>query len=198
MLTPSTQETKTAEATKSDATKTDGKPSPTPEKYEFKAPDGWDGKGWELDPAIIDRATPMFKELGLTQDQAQKLVNFYATESAQDHERTLGLVAKQSETWMNEAKADKDIGHKLDSDVKVTMGRALDAIGDPALVKSFKETMDLTGVGNNIAFIKTFYKLAQRYTEGQHVSGGGPSKLGQSAPNSGPRSAASALYPNHP
>lgn len=178
--------------------KTDTKTATTiPEKYEFKAPEGWDAKGWELDPATIERATPMFKELGLSQDQAQKLVGFYAAESAKAHEATMGLVSQQAEKWMNESKADKDIGHKLDTEVKVTMGRALDGLGDPALANSFKEIMNTTGIGNNLAFIKTFYKLAQRFTEGQHVGGGGPSKLGQASPG-GPRSAASALYPNHP
>ena len=62
--------TETKAETKAE-TKTDAKGPP--DKYEFKAPDGWTDKGWELDGAVIESATPLFKELGLTNDQAQKL-----------------------------------------------------------------------------------------------------------------------------
>src|SRR5579863_3544340 len=56
--------------------KTEPKPSAAPDKYtDFKAPDGY-----TLDPATIEAATPIFKELGLSQDAAQKLVDFHATQ----------------------------------------------------------------------------------------------------------------------
>src|SRR6185437_10360924 len=48
--------------------KTDG----PPESYDFKAPEGK-----ELNSKFLDRATPVFKELGLSQANAQKLVDTY-------------------------------------------------------------------------------------------------------------------------
>jgi hypothetical protein len=56
--------------------------------------------------------------------------------------------------------------------------------------------MDITGAGNNPAFIRAFFKLAQQVTEGRHVAGRGPSTAGQSNPSAAPRTAGEALYPN--
>ena len=47
--------------------------SAAPESYtDFSVPEGH-----TLDAAAIESATPLFRELGLSQDQAQKLVDFY-------------------------------------------------------------------------------------------------------------------------
>jgi hypothetical protein len=59
--------------------------------------------------------------------------------------------------------------------------------------------MDMTGAGDNPAFILTFYRLAQRQTEGSHVAGRGPSPGGQQRPGSADiRSPAQDLWPNLP
>ena len=44
-----------------------------PDKYEFKAPEGY-----EVDQKFLDDATPVLKELGLTQEQANKLFDIQA------------------------------------------------------------------------------------------------------------------------
>jgi hypothetical protein len=57
--------------------------------------------------------------------------------------------------------------------------------------------MDYTGAGNNPAFIKAFWKMAQALTEGGHVAGTGPAPIGQKPPGAAERpTAAKALYPN--
>ena len=57
----------------------------------------------------------------------------------------------------------------------------------------------LTGAGDHPAFVKAFNKLAAFVTEGSHVSGKGPSDLGQQKPGAPTKpSAAQALYPNLP
>jgi len=76
-----------------DGTKTEAKPA-VPEKYDFKAPAAWSEKGWELDTKLIETATPIFKELGLSQDQAQKLVDFYTATSQ------IGRVNESSTGWI--------------------------------------------------------------------------------------------------
>lgn len=53
--------------------KEDPKPEGPPENYEFKLPDGV-----QLDTALVEKATPIFKELNLTQEQAQKIVSLQA------------------------------------------------------------------------------------------------------------------------
>ena len=164
-----------------------------PDKYEFKAPESWAAHDWELDPKIIDRATPLFKELALSNEQAQKLVNFYAEESQKDHEATIAKVQEQSDEWLKELKADPDIGGKLDQ-VKATVGRLYDSLGDPKLVADFKEQMTITGIGNNPTFVRLFNKLAQKFTEGTAVRGKGPVEV--RSPSGAAPSIASAMFPN--
>lgn len=200
-------EKETILGTKEGQTEADGKtlltekakdaPAGAPEKYEdFKAPDGWSEKGWELDGDILKEATPLFKKLNLSQEQAQELVSFYATTSQKASEASTNGVLEQNEQWVAQVKADPEIGSKLPQ-VKATVSKAIDSLG-PELSKSFREAMDFTGVGNHPGFIKAFYKLSQRLTEGGHVAGSAPSKLGQQRPGSAPESAAKALYPNLP
>ena len=164
-----------------------------PEKYaDFKAPEGI-----TLDAKAIEAATPLFKEAGLTQDQAQKFVDFYAAKQVESAQAPYDMYAQMREGWQKEVKADPEIGGKLPQ-VKETVSRALDTLGDATLAKNFREAMDLTGAGDHPAFVKTIYKLAQMVTEGRHVAGSGPSALGQRAPGAAPPSIAQAIYPKLP
>lgn len=172
-------------------------PAGPPEKYDFKAPEGWEAKGWELDPAVIEKAVPIFKELGLSNEAGQKLVNLYAAESAREHEAAMQLVVDQRKEWVDAVKADPDLGSKL-PEIKTGISKAIDSLG-PELAKSFRAAMDLTGAGDNPAFIKGFWKLAQPWIEGKHVPAGGQTKEGTTRPGDNTRpSAAKALYPSLP
>jgi hypothetical protein len=100
--------------------------------------------------------------------------------------------------WQTDSKADPDIGPKL-TQIKENVGRLYSAIGDPKLVSDFKQIMDISGVGDNPAFIKMLNKFSDFVIEGRHVAGAAPSKHGQSAPGTSERpTAAAALYPNNP
>jgi len=139
----------------------------------------------------------MFKELNLNQDGAQKLVDYYVKKTQEASEGPYKLWEDTQKEWQDQVKADPEIGGKL-SEVKTTISKAIDGLGDANLSTEFRKAMDFTGAGNNPAFIKTFWKLAQMVTEGQHVSGRGPSPFGQAAPDSRPATAARAIYPNLP
>jgi len=164
-----------------------------PEAYaDFSIPEGH-----TLDTATIESATPIFRELGLSQDQAQKLVDFYSAKIGEINSQNEGFMEQMRTEWRNQLSADKEIGGKLDA-VKVDIGRALDRI--PAEVRTaYKEAMDLTGAGDNPAIIKAMYSLAQLVNEGTPVRGDNPSPHGQSRTGVETRpSAASAMYPNLP
>jgi hypothetical protein len=166
--------------------------STAPEKYEaFKVPEGY-----ELDAKVDEEARGLFKGLGLSQDQAQSLVDLYAKHSAESADAPYKAWRDQQEAWRTEIKADPEIGGKLD-EVRTTVAKAIDGLGDPKLASDFREAMTYTGAGNNPAFIRAFYKLAQKVTEGGPVTGNNPSKFGQGE-QGGRRSIASALYPNLP
>ena len=163
-----------------------------PEAYStFAVPDGY-----ELDTGVATEASKIFKEMNLTQDQAQKLVDFYTAKTTESANQPYQVWNEMQEKWVRDVKADPQMGPRL-NEIKTTISRAIDGLGDPKLAQEFRAAMDYTGAGNNPAFIKAFWKLASKVTEGGHVSGNGPSPAGQ--PNgSRPASAARAMYPNLP
>jgi hypothetical protein len=161
-----------------------------PEAYEFKVPEGF-----ELDETVSKEATELFKSMKLGAEPAQKLVDFYVKNLQSVAEAPLRMVQEQNDKWVSEVKADAEIGGKLDQ-VRTTISKAIDGLGDPVLSKGFRQVIDFTGAGNNLSFIKGLYKLAQQVTEGSHVRGNGPSAESQKAPGAAPTSAARALYPN--
>lgn len=193
---PST-DTKTEDGTTL-LTKKDGeeaKPAEgAPEKYEdFKLPEGIELKGEQL-----EQATKLFKDLGLTQAGAQSLVDYHTTQMKAAATAGTETMNTMRSDWQAAVKADPEIGSKLPA-VKAEVSRALDSLNNPALVTEFKAAMDLTGVGDNPAFIKAFYRMAQMVNEGRPVTGKGPSPLGQTS--SGKQAVptpAQALYPNLP
>lgn len=166
--------------------------STAPTEYsEFTVPDGF-----TLDGETGTAAKSLFKSMGLTQEHAQQLIDFYVKQTTESANAPYELWNETQERWVKEVKADPTIGHRL-NEVKTTISRAIDGMGDPKLARDFREAMDYTGAGNNPAFIKAFYKLAQMVTEGRHVTGNGPSPAGQGN-SARPASAAAAMYPNLP
>lgn len=164
-----------------------------PEAYEpFKAPEGM-----ELDKELVGKAQEMFKEMNLTQEQGQKLVDFFVAQQIEASDAPYKAYDEMRETWRSEVKADHEIGNKLPQ-VKVNIGKLYDTLGDAELVKGFKAAMDLTGAGDHPAFIKVMNKVALLVTEGTHVNGRGPSGAGQEGPDKKPATAAAAIYPNLP
>ncbi len=161
-------------------------PTGAPEKYEpFKAPEGF---------TITDEVGVLFKELNLSQAASQKLIDFVAPQILEALEAPFNHYNETRQGWQKET-MDK-YGTRL-PEVKQTVSKALDSLGNPKLAQSFREAMDLTGAGDNPAFIDVLFELAKKVTEGSHVKGSGPSKFGQSSGNK-PASAAQAMYPHLP
>jgi hypothetical protein len=151
-------------------------------------------EGWQLDSAVDGEVKGMFKGMNLTQEQGQKLVDFYVKYTTESANQPYQAWTEMQEQWVKEVKSDPVLGPRL-NDVKNTISRAIDGMNDPKLASAFREAMDYTGAGNNPAFIRTFYRLAQMVTEGKHVAGNGPSPPSQRRQGTIP-TAAQAMYPN--
>lgn len=180
---------------------TDAKPAPTtgaPEKYaDFAAPDGY-----TLDAKLIETAAPIFKELGLTQDQAQKLVSLQAQQMIEAAKAPQAAYEAMRQEWRNKVSGDAEIkayateGKTGTDAVKVDIGRALATL-PPDVANEFKAAMDVTGAGDHPAFVKAIWKLSQSVIEGKPVSGRGPSAHGQVDPSRPAKpTPAAAMYPN--
>jgi hypothetical protein len=174
-----------------EAAKTEG--PGVPEAYTFKAPEGI-----KLDDKALAEVTPLFKEMKLSQDSAQKLVDFYAKAQVSEAKRAAEAVTSMRTEWRDAVMKDSELGPKLET-IKADIGKAITvaSAGDPKLVADFKAAMDLTGAGDNPAIIKMINRLSAAVNEGTHVTGSGPSEHGQVANGRASRpSAAESLYPN--
>ncbi|EKS6746826.1 TPA: peptidase [Enterobacter cloacae subsp. cloacae] len=146
-----------------------------PEKYEFKG-----GEGVELDTEALKDFEPVARDLNLTNEQAQKLVDAYPKILAGVQQRQAEAWQKQTEGWAETVKADKEIGgDKLTANLSAAQ-RALDQFGTPEL----KEYLNATGLGNHPDLVKTFVKIGKAMSEDGMVDGS----------NQGQRSAAEVLY----
>ncbi|HIF6607538.1 peptidase [Serratia sp. TKO39] len=142
-----------------------------PEKYEFTPPEGQ-----ELDANALAVFEPIAKELGLSQEQAQKLVDIYPQIQQQQAEAW----SKQVADWGEQVKADKEIGgDKFNASVGAAQ-RALDQFGNPEL----REYLNASGLGNHPALVRFCAKVGKAMAEDTFVV---PNQGGQ-------RSAADILY----
>ena len=169
------EESKAPDDGKQEEKKEDDKPDGAPEKYEFTAAEGVD-----LDTEALKDFEPVARELNLTNEQAQKLVDAYPKILAGVQQRQAEAWQAQTEEWAATVKADKEIGgDKLTANLGVAQ-RALDTFGTPEL----KEYLNGTGLGNHPELVKAFIKVGKAMSEDGMVTG----------KESGQRSAAEVLY----
>lgn len=173
-------------------------PGKVPDTYAaFKAPENY-----TLDQKVVEAALPVFKELGLTQDQAQRLVDLQTAREIELAKAPADTMTAMRTDWRAKVAADPEMSKAVNGDktgldaVKLDIGRALTHL--PAdLQADFKAAMDLTGAGDHPAFVKAMWKFASLLGEGKHVTAGGPSPAGQKAPGTSDKpTAAKALFPN--
>lgn len=134
-----------------------------PESYDFVAPEGV-----TLDPAAVEEFTPIAKELGLSQEQAQKLVGVVAGISQRQAEQHAAQVAE----WARQVETDKEIGGDKWATNRALVARARDQFATPELLT----LMDSTGLGNHPAVIKHFIAVGKAIADDGHVIGGAPSR----------------------
>ncbi|WDY60388.1 hypothetical protein [Pseudomonas sp. PSKL.D1] len=134
-----------------------------PEKYEFtNLPEGY-----TLDEAAAGEWSETFKDLGLTQEQVDKLVAADAKRSAAQGQAYQSQIAEahkqQVGQWIGQLRADPEFGGaKFAENVGVAQ-QALAAYGSPELNQFLKET----GLGSHPALIKAFHKAGLELGEGR-------------------------------
>ena len=136
----------------------DAKPAGAPETYaDFKMPEGF-----AMDAALLGEFAPTLKELNLTQEQAQKVMDFApklvqatAEKTAASLMDAYGLADRA--TWAEAVKADKEIGGERLPENLAMAKKAVDAYGDPEL----KTFLNKSGLGNHPALIRAFVKAGK-------------------------------------
>lgn len=157
---------------KKDETKTD---ATAPEKYELKMPEGV-----TLDDKALETFSPAFKELGLTNEQAQKLADQYIErQQAAAKEADDNWTAIQS-GWVKDVKADKLVGGaNFDANIKTAVG-AIDKFGDDDL----EAALTMSGLGNHPAFVRFAYRVGKAMGDDTVLKGGGGETASTETPES--------------
>lgn len=156
-----------------------------PETYEFNMPEGV-----EMNEGLAEAVTPIFKELKLSQEQAGKLTEAYASAIQEQAQASQDAFAKQLDDWKTELKNDAAFGgEKFDENSGMVSQFIQKTV--PAEIKD--DVMSLfvsTGAGNHPGLVKYFHHLAQTFPVGEDQPGSG-----QHVPNRG-KSVEERMYPN--
>jgi len=139
-------------------------------------------EGVEMDNDALDKFKPIAKEAGLDQDNAQKFVDLYTDAVVEATENQQKMWAETQQTWVDQAKTDKEIGgEKFESNLGDAK-KALKQFGTPEL----DEAMSVTGAGNHPEFIRLLSRVGKAISEDAMVPG---------KATTGPKTHAEILYP---
>ena len=153
----------------------DGKSKGVPEKYELQTPDGM-----TRDEVAFAEFSAVAKEIGLTQEQAQKLAGVQIALAQREAEQTAQVIAD----WDKASQTDAEIGGDNFTANLAVMKRSLDAYATPA----FKEMMGKYGLVNHPEVLRFLYRV------GKDVSDDKVIRTNNAA--TGEKSIAKTLYPH--
>ncbi len=156
-----TDEERTAEdKTAADAKTAEEAAKAIPEKYEFKTPEGM-----ELDAELLAETEPLFKELGLTQEKAQQVIDLYTQKVLPAVEKQkLGQWNAITDGWQKEIKANKEIA--LGAEGNSTDGvRLINTLLNAEEAKRFKEEAKSYSFGANYSLNLLLARAATHFKE---------------------------------
>lgn len=132
---------------------------PTPPPFALTAPDGQ-----VVSAATMSSFTDVAKELNLSQESAQTLMN-RMTPAIQAQQ--MAQIKEVQTQWLSQSQSDKEFGgEKLTENLSVAK-KALDAFGTPEL----KALLNQTGLGNHPDVIRFMVRAGKAIQEDQFVSG---------------------------
>ena len=170
-------EEKTLASSAKDESKPDEGGEPSKDENKGEVPEAYDLKvaeGMELDQAMLEAFTPVFKELGITQEQAQKLTDTYAplVEAQGESIKQASLKAYEEtiEGWKSETLKELGIESKK---ALAYVAKVRDKFGDEQL----SEILDETGVGNHPAMVRFLVKAGKAISEDAFPDGSTSGKV---------------------
>lgn len=151
-----------------ESTKEEAKP--VTEKYDLKAPEGF-----TMDEKLLGAVTPILKEIGVTNEQAQKIIDAYAPVVKAQIEAQQKEVEKHWEEQKSQWKAESEkiLGNKVKSEL-AHAARFLNKFGSEAV----RQLLDETGLGNHPELVKMLISAGKAISSDPFVdpNAKGPSK----------------------
>ncbi len=162
-----------------DQAASDGDDVVIPETYEFTMPEGV-----EMDAALAEAATPVFKDMGIDQAGADKLTGMFASWQNNQVNDAAKAFGEQLDSWAKELKSDKDFGGDDYEENSGIADLAVEKLGSQEL----RDFLQASGGCNHPAVVKFMWAVGKLVSE--DTPGGGD----QGGEKEG--SIESRMYPN--
>ena len=131
-----------------------------PEKYELKLPDGS-----LLEATEIEKIASFAKERGLSNDEAQAMLNDRNTLLESYAGKQKKVWETETGKWMDQSKADTEIGGDAFEKNAELAKRVVTRFGTPALM----EGLNATGFGNHPELVRMMVRIGKAMDEDQLV-----------------------------
>lgn len=129
-----------------------------PERYDLVL------EGFTIDPALVQNADPVLRDIGLSNDAANKLLPVARDIMARTQEGLVRQIedaaAAQKKTWYDAFVADPEIGGARRGETEHFAAKALDALGY-AQGHPFRQALNDSGFGNHPDMIRAFRCLGE-------------------------------------
>jgi hypothetical protein len=124
-----------------------------PEKYDnFKLPEGI-----KMDEKALEQFSPLAKELNLSQENAQKIIDVMSAKVKRDAEVNKEAFQKLQQGWAKQVKNDPDIGGDNFKQNANIANRALNQFGGEEVAGILKDS----GLQNHPGLVKMFVKIGK-------------------------------------
>lgn len=137
-----------------------GKPVAVPEKYDLKLKDN---SG--LDQSHVDALQSFAKERGLSNDQAQSILDRDAERLASFTKSSIETAKAMGQKWVEEVKADAEIGGQHFQKTVEDAVSVINRFGTPEL----KKVLNSSGLGNHPEVIRMISRIAKTMGNDQLV-----------------------------
>ena len=148
---------------------------------DFKVPEG----AQAFSPEELTSFKVLAKDLGLSQEAAQKLVDFDSGRQGKASEALTAQLEEVSSQWRVLAENDKEFGGDKLKESLVNANKALEKFGSKELVSVFQDSR----LGNHPEVIRFLVRIQKALGEDTFVTG---------SPANGAEFSAKSLYPNSP
>lgn len=133
-----------------------------PERYDLAL------EGFTVDPALAQNAEPVLREIGLSNDAANKLLPVARDIMARTQDALLRQIedaaAVQKKAWFDAFSADPEIGGARRGESEHLAARGLDALGFNE-GHPFRQALSESGFGNHPDMIRAFRRLGEMLGE---------------------------------
>jgi len=144
--------------------------------YSFEVPE--ELKGMPINEEALGAFKDVAKELGLSQEQFQKLAEFDLRNAVAADQQATEAWNERVKDWKQSVLKDKDIGGENLADTKVNAKAAIEKFADPELVALFKSPSEQNpeglAIGNHPAVMKFLNRIGKALADPEFHGGDEP------------------------